>query len=105
MKLFPYKLYQVVGYSMSPTLRPGDRVLGRRWFINPKIGDIVIVSKVQPWKRSMLGALIKRVKDVRDNQYWVEGEESRPSMDSRQFGWKSKEQIEAVITKVFPKRF
>lgn len=82
---------------MSPTLRPGDRVIVKTWFIKPKLGDIVVLKNGDP------DLIIKRVKKVENGKFWVEGEDSRPSTDSRTFGWKSKQNIAGVALKTIHK--
>lgn len=82
---------------MAPALRPGDRVIARTWWLNPIKGDIVILKNADP------DLIIKRVKKVKGAQYWVEGEGNHPSTDSRQFGWKAKDQFAGVVIKVIKK--
>lgn len=88
MKLWPLGLYRVAGDSMLPTYRPGDVLLGWRWF-RPRRGDIVVV------RRDRL--IIKRVSHVNVEGVFIEGDNPRRSTDSRSFGRVLPAQVEAKI--------
>lgn len=88
MALWPLKLYLVSGDSMLPTYRPGDTLLGWRWF-TPRRGDVVVVSRERP--------LIKRVTHVNVEGVFIEGDNPRRSTDSRSFGRVSRSQVQAKI--------
>lgn len=89
MKLWPLGLYRVAGDSMQPTYRPGDLLLGWRWF-RPKADDIVIV-------RQNNLHFIKRLMHLEGEGYWLEGDNAKASTDSRQWGYLQCDQLEAVI--------
>ncbi len=73
---------------MSPTFKSDDMVLVNRLsylFGKPKIGDLVVLRK----KKYM----IKRIKKIKDNEFFVVGDNKKESTDSRQFGWIRKKEI------------
>ena len=68
--------------SMSPSIQEGDFVLVLPYiFSKPSIGDVVVVQHPD---EDML--LIKRIKGIKNGQYWVEGDNEEGSLDSRNFG-------------------
>jgi nickel-type superoxide dismutase maturation protease len=80
---------KVAGASMEPTYKDGAWLFVR-WFTNSPeknfsnglIGKIYVIEK-----RERPGIfLIKRLKDVKERSYWVEGDNEK-STDSRQWGW------------------
>ncbi len=71
---------------MSPTLKPGDKVLTLNWFINPNIEDIV-VAKVKGKE------IIKRVAKLKKDQLFLKGDNKKESTDSRTYGWINKSAI------------
>ena len=72
---------------MSPTLEPEDIVLVNR-FSTPKLGDIVAAKDPRDGK-----ILIKRVSKIKNNKYFVTGDNKKKSTDSRTFGWIKKKDI------------
>ena len=76
----------VVGPSMVPTLRHGDRVLVR-YGAPVRAGDIVVVEVPG-------GPLsVKRAVRREDQGWWVEGDNPLASTDSRTFGRVSDEAV------------
>jgi phage repressor protein C with HTH and peptisase S24 domain len=88
MTLWPIGIYRVEGDSMLPSYRPGDTLLGWRWFA-PKRGDVVVVRRDRP--------LIKRITHVNVEGIFIEGDNPRRSTDSRSFGLVRRSQVEARI--------
>ncbi len=88
---FPILKFKINQKSMEPTLKEGDNVLVNRlfyFFRKPKIDDIIVLKYP---KNNMY--LIKRVKKVDNNKYFVLGDNLKESIDSRDFGWISKKEI------------
>ena len=71
---------------MSPTLNPGQDVLSINWFVNPKIGDIVVI------KKSGI-EVVKRIEKVDGKKVFVVGDNNDESTDSRDFGPVNMDQI------------
>jgi len=75
---------------MEPFLKNGDMVLisGILYiFKNPKINDIVT------FKENKGKILIKRIKEVKNGNFFVRGDNKGDSFDSKDFGFISKRQI------------
>ena len=88
MKL-PISRFTVHGFSMYPTLKPGQNLISFNWaYINrkPEVGDLVII-KIK--EREM----VKRVGSVSSNQVFVKGDNNQESTDSRHFGPVSMDQV------------
>ncbi len=82
------------GNSMSPALKNGDEVTFESYRKqNIKIGDILVVN--HPY--SLDKKIVKRVSKVKgDSLYFLEGDNSYESSDSRTFGYISTESIIAI---------
>ena len=80
MRATPVRLVVVDGSSMTPTLRPGDRLLVVR--LRPRIGDVVAVRDPREPSRTML----KRVTTLDGDRVEVRGDNADASTDSRAFG-------------------
>lgn len=85
-----FLLRRVTGESMLPALRPGQLVVARSFFRGVRPGDIVIIRHDGLEK-------IKRVQKVRTREFYVVGDNSPQSTDSRSFGWLTQEQLLAKI--------
>lgn len=80
---------------MAPTFKDNDVVLVNRlsYFLSrPKIGDLIVLKQRQ--------YIIKRIKKIKNDKYFVVGDNKKESTDSRKFGWISKKEI---VGKVFLK--
>ncbi len=86
LKLLPFSKFTVSGYSMLPTLEPGQTVFTFNWFLKFKKGDLV-VAKVKG------RLLVKRVGKIRKEKLFLVGDNKKMSTDSRNFGWVSKKNI------------
>ena len=64
--------FKVSGHSMEPYLKEGDQVLAFK-FSEIKKGDIVVF-------RYESKTLIKRVKDIKKEKYFFEGDNKRDSL-------------------------
>lgn len=71
---------------MLPVLKAGQEVLVWSWFYEPKVGDIVVVSKNGK-------DIVKRIRKVSDRKYFVEGDNKKESTDSRSFGGIDKSEL------------
>ena len=82
------------GNSMSPALKDGDEVTFESYRKqNIKIGDILVVN--HPY--SLDKKIVKRVSKIKgDSLYFLEGDNSYESSDSRTFGYISTESIIAI---------
>ena len=80
----PWRIARVVGASMSPTVRHGDRLLVRR--VHPtgavRPGDVVLARF--PARPELL--VVKRVRRAVPGGHWVEGDNPFVTDDSRAFG-------------------
>lgn len=86
----------VRGWSMAPTLLPGDRVLFDRLAYvrdRPNPGDVVLVAHpLQPGLRMVKrlagvpGETVDGVRLLARGEYWVLGADPEASTDSREFG-------------------
>jgi nickel-type superoxide dismutase maturation protease len=88
--------FKIIGHSMEPQIRNNETVLVSSffyWFEKPQIGDIVAF-------RADREIFVKRVTKIKNNEYFLEGDNKQDSLDSRKFGLISKEKI---IGKVFYK--
>jgi len=80
---------KVIGHSMGPVIKNEEIVLVSNliyWFKKPQIGDIVAF-------RDGGKILIKRVKNISKGKYFLEGDNKQDSLDSREFGLISKQEI------------
>ena len=75
----PISRFTVSGNSMTPTLHSGQDVLSINWFVNPKVGDIVVIKKSGK-------EMVKRIQKVEDGKVFVVGDNPSESIDSRSFG-------------------
>lgn len=86
MKITPINRFTIKGNSMTPTLIPGQDVLTINWFVNPKIGDIVVIKKSGK-------EMVKRVERVDRDRVFLIGDNQDESTDGRHFGPVKQEQI------------
>jgi nickel-type superoxide dismutase maturation protease len=83
---FPFSHFIVEGQSMEPTLKKGEHVFTFNWFINLKVGDIVVALVDQR-------IMIKRLTKVEEKKVFLEGDNKNQSTDSRKFGFIDKAKI------------
>lgn len=80
----------VVGRSMEPALREGDRVLVDLWTYRqrpPRVGEVVLLRGPEgiPWVKRVAAA--PSSSSIRNpGELWVVGDNRTDSVDSRQFG-------------------
>jgi nickel-type superoxide dismutase maturation protease len=81
--------FKVIGHSMEPLIKNRDMVLASSLFYlfkKPQIGDIVAFRDTDK-------ILIKRVTNISKEKYFLEGDNKKDSLDSRKFGFISKQKI------------
>ncbi len=86
------KLLKVKGDSMYPTISEGSIVFVsfiKYLFTNPKVGDIIVV-KTNKFNNI---PILKRVSDIKNNEYYILGDNLNDSLDSRKFGYIRKQDI------------
>ena len=88
MGKYGFMVAKVEGSSMLPRLRPGSLILLLKTQ-NLKVGQVAIARR--PDRPNLL--VIKRVKVVTKNGYWLEGDNQSESDDSRIFGEVEKELV------------
>ncbi len=85
--------YRVENNSMLPALRSGEQVIVKK-SAKINVGDIVIAK--HPFKKSV--EIIKRIKEIDKNgKYFLVGDNSDESTDSRTFGAVSIECIKGKV--------
>jgi phage repressor protein C with HTH and peptisase S24 domain len=75
---------RVIGPSMAPTLRHGDRLLVRRLASGAPVAAGVVVLARFPTRPELL--VVKRVRRPAPGGVWVEGDNSLVADDSRAYG-------------------
>jgi phage repressor protein C with HTH and peptisase S24 domain len=86
----PLTIRRVVGDSMLPVLSPGSLIVATGFYAHLKKGDIVIFRHHGIDK-------IKRIEDIRGQEFYVLGDNASDSSDSRTFGWIPKSTIKAKV--------
>lgn len=86
MKL-PIGFYKVAGKSMEPSYYEGDYVLVQR-LTPPKPGDAVVLRDPRNGQE-----VLKRVARIKNNQYYVLGDNPEHNTDSRTYGWVGRKKI------------
>lgn len=90
--LYPVLRYKISGESMLPAYSSGETVIGYRWFRKLHVHDVIIIRDPRNGK-----LLVKRIHRIKDTAYFVVGDNSGKSTDSRQFGWIYRNHIEAKV--------
>lgn len=70
---------------MSPHLNSGDLVIIFRTK-NVKKNDVIVFDKSGDY-------FVKRVAEIKDSKFFLEGDNKKESIDSRKFGWIDKKDI------------
>ena len=90
--VFGFTTVRIIGPSMEPTLRNGEVYLAKE---KPKVqvGDVVVVQ--HPQRGELL--TVKRIVRRESSGWWVEGDNTLSSDDSRHFGVVSDQLVRAKI--------
>lgn len=86
--MIPLFKFKIKGDSMNPTFKENDVVLVNRlsYLLSPpKIRDLIVLKRGQH--------IIKRIKKIKNNKYFVVGDNKKKSTDSRRFGWIDRKDI------------
>lgn len=97
LRLFPFHKLRIYGHSMEPTLQEGTVVLVNTyafWFRSPKKNDIVALYDPRDKK-----ILVKRIIKKDKNMFFVQGDNTLHSTDSREFGMINRRDILGKIVK------
>ncbi len=87
--MFPVMRFRVRDKSMEPSFRDGDYVVVVPYVSGaPSAGDVIVL------RHPRTGLLIlKRIAAVKDNEYYVKGDNEKASEDSRAFGPVKKDSV------------
>ena len=91
-----FKLFKVEGFSLYPLIKEGEVLLCIKLFCFNKIkkNDFVL------FRHKLKGLMVKKVSSIKDNKYFLKGENSF-SYDSRDFGKLKKEELLYKVIYVF----
>ncbi len=90
-----FRLYKVVGASMTPTLHQGDYVLCLTWpSFRFRKSQVVVVK--HPRYQTIIKR-IKRIKRVRDNRDYLLGGDNPRSTSSQELGFVTQENIVGLV--------
>ncbi len=85
--------FKIVGHSMAPKLSENDSVLVSSipfMLAKPKKGDVVVFEKYNR-------LYIKRIGKIKDEKYFLVGDNKKDSEDSRRFGSVERTQIRGKV--------
>src|SRR3990167_6931875 len=91
--LFPFLKFRIEETSMSPHLKPGDIVIILK-SKNIENNNVVVVNQTGDY-------FVKRIKEIKGDKVFLEGDNKKESIDSRKFGWVDKEDIIGKIVYKF----
>lgn len=95
------KRLRVVGESMLPLLQPGDEILINPFAYqksSPQINDIIVIQ--HPLQKNL--PIVKRINAIKDgDRYFVTGDNSKASTDSRHWGTIKFSDIMGKVTSQF----
>ncbi|OGY24913.1 MAG: hypothetical protein A2Y57_01210 [Candidatus Woykebacteria bacterium RBG_13_40_7b] len=95
-RFWPIRRFKVKGNSMKPNFWGGQYLVAFSWFKSLKIGDVVVLDGPSLSKK-----IVKRIAKIKNNQYFVVGDNLNKSLDSRSFGWVKKEDILGKVINSF----
>ena len=85
--------FKIKGHSMSPKFSEDDSVLVSSipfMFVKPRKGDVVVFEK---YNRIYL----KRIGKIKEDKYFLVGDNKKDSVDSRRFGFVNRNQIKGKV--------
>jgi len=90
--------FLVSGGSMEPKYFDGDKLFVLK-FLSPRVGDAVVLKDPRDGR-----LILKSVSDIKDGMYFVVGENSSSSTDSRKFGPVGKNAIVGKVVLRYSRR-
>lgn len=103
--------FVVKGQSMEPLCKEGDFIILDKFsylVFRPRVGDIIVLRHPRDKARLIVKYITQeKIDRTALFYYWVEGLNKKGSLDSRNFGWISRELIlgKALIIQGSRKRF
>jgi nickel-type superoxide dismutase maturation protease len=88
-RLWPLRLYRVVGPSMLPTYQPDQVLVGWCWTA-PRPGQVIVA-----WQDGRV--VVKRLERLEPAGLWLVGDNAAASTDSRRWGLVPRRQFEGII--------
>ena len=95
--MFLLSKFRISGHSMEPTIKNNQFILISKipyFFSEPDVKEIVAFKKNQK-------VLVKRIIKRTGNKYFLAGDNSKDSLDSRSFGFVSKNDILGKVIYLF----
>jgi nickel-type superoxide dismutase maturation protease len=87
---WPIRLRRISGASMEPSFTEDKLIVGTSWYQHLKVGHVVMF-------RHKDMEMIKRIKNIEKDHFFLVGDNEAASTDSREFGWVH---IDNVIARV-----
>lgn len=88
-----FSRFRIAGHSMTPTISSDENVLASSLpflFKSPKEGDVVVFEKDKTY-------FVKRIEKIKDDGYFLSGDNKTDSYDSRGFGLVNKSKIKGKV--------
>jgi nickel-type superoxide dismutase maturation protease len=77
----PIRIFRVADHSMEPSLNQGDYIFVNGVSQNVRVNDVVVIR--HPNKNIYI---VKRVKKIQGDRFYLLGDNTKSSEDSRKFG-------------------
>lgn len=89
--------FVVKGQSMEPLCKEGDFIVLDKFSylaFRPRVGDVIVLRHPRDKARLIVKYITQeKIDEAGFFYYWVEGLNKKGSLDSRNFGWISRESI------------